>query len=210
MINSEKDLSIEELADIDWLSVRAINICQKFDLLTLNQILAFYHQNGSFMKLRNCGKKTEIELTELCEKYKEQSIPFVLGKGDPYVIINELNPLKRSTLNRHIEYLISNLSVRAENGIRNISKSGSLKEILEKIYEPGYQFKKIQNIGDKSIEELINFKLKISSFINQLSTLKNEQLSIEYAKLIVKTTFKNLPDNLGTEFERVLDPSGRI
>jgi hypothetical protein len=210
MINNEKDLSIEELADIDWLSVRAINICQKFGLLTLNQILAFYHENGSFLKLRNCGQKTEDELIELCEKYKEQSVPFVSGKLDPYVIINELNPLKRATLNRHIEYLMSNLSVRAVKGIRNISESGSLKEILEMIYDPNFQFNKFQNIGNKTIEELLNFKLKISYFLNHLPTLKNAELSKEYAKLIVKTTFRDLPDNFEAEFERVSEPSGRI
>jgi len=30
-----KDLSLEELADKDWLSVRSVNICQRFGLLTL-------------------------------------------------------------------------------------------------------------------------------------------------------------------------------
>jgi hypothetical protein len=211
MNDDDKDISLEELTYRDWLSVRAINICQKFGLLSLTQILTYYQKNGSFLKLQNCGKKTEDELTALCEKYKEQRIALeVKDKENTFALINELNPLKRSTLNRHIEYLISNLSVRAENGIRNISKSGSIREILEVIYEPGFNFKKLQNIGDKTVDELKIFKFKISNFLNHLTTLKNEELSKEYAKLVVKTTFKDLPDNFEMEFERVLDTCGKI
>jgi hypothetical protein len=206
-----KDISLEELADRDWLSVRAVNICEKFGLLTLTQILTFYQKNGSFMKLQNCGKKTEEELTELCEKHKEQKLEAeIKDKENIFTLINELNPLKRSTLNRHIEYLISNLTVRAQNGVKNISQSGSIKEILETIYEPEFHFKKLQNIGDKTVEELQTFKIQISNFLILLRTLQNEELRKEYAKLVVKTTFKDLPENFETEFERVLDPCGRI
>lgn len=211
MIADEKDISLKELAYRDWLSVRAVNICEKCGLLTLNQILSFYQKHSSFMKLQNCGKKTETELTDLCDKYKEFNIVIeVKDYENTFGINNELNPLKRSTLNRHIEYLISNLNVRAQNGIKNISSTSSIKEILETIFEPTFHFKKLLNIGDRTIDELKSFKIAITNFLNLLRTLPNEDLSKEYAKIVVKTTFKDLPDNFESEFERVLDASGKI
>lgn len=68
MVISSKDIHLKALGDKHMLSTRAINICLDANLKSLNRILSFYSTYGSFMKLRNCGTTTNIELIELCKK----------------------------------------------------------------------------------------------------------------------------------------------
>ena len=121
-----------------------------------------------------------------------------------------MNPFQKSTLNRHLEYLISNLSVRAQNGLEKVSLSLNPKEIFEKIFSDTFQFKRIQNIGDGTVDELNKMKSKVSHFIEVLRTIENEQLSKEYAKLIVKTSFANLPIDFEQKLDTIFDSNGKI
>jgi hypothetical protein len=83
------DISIKDLAEIEDLSVRTINICYFTDLHSLNQILRFYETHKSFKNIRNCGAKSEKELIELCEKYRNGLAQNVMR--DKSTILNQLN-----------------------------------------------------------------------------------------------------------------------
>ena len=65
----EKDLLLEELLYIDNLSVRANNILKNSQLDSINKILDFYYEYGTFKNLRNSGTKTEIEIQLLVKRY---------------------------------------------------------------------------------------------------------------------------------------------
>ncbi len=213
MNSNRDDILLEELIDNEWLSVRSINICKDAGLISLNRILDFYSKKGSFMTIRNCGAKTDKELIEICKKYlasnpviseaKEQTESFL-------ETINSLTPFQKATLNRHFEYLVSNLNVRSYNGLASIQESLNPKDIFEKIFSERFNFKNIRNIGNKSVEELEKLKLELIRFVNVLQTIPKDQLSKEYTKLIVKTTFANLPENFEEPFENVFDESGKI
>jgi hypothetical protein len=106
--------------------------------------------------------------------------------------------------------LVSNLNVRSYNGLVSIQESLNPKDIFEKIFSERFSFKNIRNIGNRSVEELEKLKLELIRFVNVLQTIQNDQLSKEYTKLIVKTTFANLPENFEEQFENVFDESGKI
>ena len=213
MNSNREDILLEELIDNEWLSVRSINICKDAGLTSLNRILDFYAKKGSFMSIRNCGAKTDKELIEICKKYLS-SIPadIVLKEQKESFLdtINSLTPFQKATLNRHFEYLVSNLNVRSYNGLASIQETLNPKDVFEKIFSERFDFKNIRNIGDKSVEELEKLKLELIRFVNVLQTIQKDQLSKEYTKLIVKTTFANLPENFEEQFESVFDESGKI
>jgi hypothetical protein len=192
-------------------------------------IAKIYSSSFSFHTIRNIGDKTVTEL----ENFKEQLLIFIkrfqlrenetseLGDTRPTIItdldesltetVNEFNPFKKAALNRHIEYLISNLGVRARNGITQFfDDTFTAKEIIEKIYSYSFDFRYIKNIGSKTVFELNDFKDDISSFIKTLQFIKDDQLSREYAKIIVKTTFSNLPANFNEQIENIFDTTGKI
>ena len=214
------------------LSVRARNGLQSLFNGTpkaIELIDKIFSSTFSFRTIRNIGDKTVTELDNFTEslliflkKFQlqgnstniDQNIrPTIITDLDESLakIINDFNPFKKAALNRHIEYLISNLKIRARNGITQFfGGTFTAKEIIDTIYSYTFDFQDIKNIGSKTVSELNDFKTDISSFIETLRFIEDDHLSREYAKLIVKTTFSNLPINFNEQFESVFDNTGKI
>ncbi|MBP8823919.1 MAG: hypothetical protein KBH07_09755 [Flavobacteriales bacterium] len=75
--HSGADPDLNELSKQFSLSARAQNICVDADLHTLSDIRNYAKQHGGFRGLRNCGKKTELELNALLERTRNASTPVV-------------------------------------------------------------------------------------------------------------------------------------
>lgn len=61
-----------ELKIAEGLSERAKNICLDNSLDSLYKVMNYYLENGNFLDLRNCGKKTNEELVAMAKKYLEK------------------------------------------------------------------------------------------------------------------------------------------
>jgi len=214
------------------LSVRARNGLQSLFNGTpqaIELIDKIYSSSFSFRTIRNIGGKTVKELDDFTEvlllflkkfQLQDSTINIVENIRPTIItdleesftkIINDFNPFKKAALNRHIEYLISNLKIRARNGITQFfGETFTAKEIIETIYSYSFDFQDIKNIGSKTVSELNDFKADISSFIETLRFIEDDHLSREYAKLIVKTTFSDLPVNFNERFETVFETTGKI
>ena len=211
-----KDVSIKDLIYMENLSARTFKICLESELLNLSQIINFYLNQRTFSSLRSCGTKSNLELVKICKKYIEhilndnilESIP----EKDFSIVetINSLSLIQKITLNQHFEYLLSNLTTRSVNGLWSISTSHNHKEIFEKIFSDGFNFKSIKNLGNKSIIELEKFLHDLLSFINTLISFKEEQLNIEYTKLIIKKSLADLPLDFATYQEQIIDENSKI
>lgn len=59
------DTTIQELLDSGLISVRSFNVCSNNELLTASDIVAFYNQHHTFLKLSSCGLKSNSELTHV-------------------------------------------------------------------------------------------------------------------------------------------------
>lgn len=60
---------ISELKEMENLSERTRNVCVADSLPTLYKIVEYFFKYGTFKDLRNCGAKTNNELTRVSEKY---------------------------------------------------------------------------------------------------------------------------------------------
>jgi len=132
-------MDLEQLRDIENLSVRAFNICKTSSLSTINQILNWYKKYGNFKNIRNCGNNTSQELVVICLKYID------LDELDTRNIVEVDVGLK----------LVNAVSVRAYNvclfnGLDNI-------ESLFNYYKVNGSFNKFRNCGLKTNLELVNF-----------------------------------------------------
>ena len=184
---SSKDIHLKELGDKHMLSTRAINICLDANLKSLNRILSFYSTYGSFMKLRNCGTTTNIELIELCKKNIKPLSSFSI-KEQPQnflEIINSLTPIQKTKIYRHFDCLIQNLTTRSINGLASIHEELKTEVILEKIFTEGYDFKSIKNIGKKSVGELEVLKIEFIRFVKDIHISPFNKF---YKKVILKIT----------------------
>lgn len=218
MSNQVNDISLDELIARDLLSVRTINICRDFDLTSAQKIIDFKEKHGHFRKLRGCGVNTETELNFVCKNFQDivkesqSSTRASENLTEPNFSdeVLRLSPFKRIIFNRHFDYLLSRLSVRARNGILSLSKESNTRDILVKIFAKGFDFSSIRNIGGKTVSELVSFRQAIYQFFPNIDRTENDQLSKEYAALVIHTTYPELPINLNADFDKIFNESGKI
>jgi hypothetical protein len=122
----------------------------------------------------------------------------------------DLTPFKKSTLNHHIDYLISSLSVRALNSLYQQFGNSPTKALLDKAIEIDFDFRNIRNVGEKTAQELNSIRKKIKAFIEILRKLPDSELTVEYTKLILKNTFPKISNTFDHEIQLIFDESGKI
>ena len=214
---NEESISLDELFYLHILSVRSFNVCNSQGLITLKHILEYYFSGNSFREIRNCGVASEKELIVLCNTDKNKLATLIkstiINKINNPVLdkLNSLKPFQKIILHKHFEYLRLNLSVRSSNGITKIlDEGGNIDNFLNEIFSNNFSFKDIQNIGDKSLEELEMFRNELIKLIFILQTLESDELSKEATKLLLKTTFFDLYEELESKIEYILDRNGKI
>lgn len=214
MTDSNENIPIEELADKHPISVRAYGICMQNGLITLNRLVHYYHVHKTFKELRGCGDKVEQELISLITNYRPvEHDPQKEVVAEIQAILpsyKDLTPFKKSTLNHHIDYLLSTLSVRALNSLNQQFGNSPTKTLLDKAIETNFDFRNIRNVGEKTVQELNSLRDKIKAFITTLRQLPDTDLSKEYTKLILKNTFPELSETFEQEIQGVFDESGKI
>jgi hypothetical protein len=124
------------------LSVRSYNVCANNGLLDLDLIQGYFKVHGTFLKLRNCGAKSNKELESLCENQELQTLDdFPLRGG-----VQEI---------RDIEVLYQKrlMSKRVYNVCRNNNLT-TVEAIKEYYYRIG-SFQQLRHCGLKSVKELL-------------------------------------------------------
>ena len=183
MNKKNTNIGLDELADVEGLSVRTYNICKYNDLLNLDDILQFFWEYGNFKKIRNCGDKSNRELLSLCEKSE-------------YILINKTKPEQKDVKHTLIK-IINNLSVRQKAIINNllITKFNSLSNSSTKALraylnnqitlngfkecvfsKPDFNILYIKNIRSISLKEIRLFLNEIKGLIEHVSFFDNEDV----------------------------------
>lgn len=203
-----KYMYLEDLIEMEKMSVRSVNVCKIAGLMSLNQILEFYSKYKSFKSIRNCGVKADNELIMLCKRFSanEEIISDSMIKME-YISkkIKALTPFNRLKLNKYFETVLlkhilkSQLSNDDNQEIVRILKNFQIKNSDPKSYE---------NSKNKKIKSDEDFELIAKDIISFLSPLKRDQLLLEFTKIVLKTNLKMLPDNF--EFEQIYNQKNHI
>lgn len=215
-MHTDESISLEELIENNPISIRAFGICMRNGLITLKRLIYHYRKYKTFKNLRGCGDKVEQELISLIANYSLSEKELQKGITIEAEILasslsyNDLTPFKRSTLNHHIDYLLSNLSPRSLNCLNQKFSCPLAKALLENVIETNFDFRSIRNVGEKTVQELNSFRNRIENFIATLQDLPDEELSKEYTRLILKNTFPKLSDNFGYGIQELFDENGKI
>jgi len=156
------------------ISMRSKNSCKRVNLETLEDIVKYYRQHGTFKKIRNCGNNSNDELIELCHKYEKSENPIAKQ-------IDTLTVRQKKILNNLIESQSNGLSVRSLNAIEKFSNSNlTIRGFKELLIDPRYDLRRIKNIGEKSVDELVQFFKEIREQIEIIQLFENDdELTIE-------------------------------
>lgn len=209
------DLTLEQLNEREWMSVRAFNICKDNGIKSLLQLISIYNQRKSFLDFRNCGIKTEKELIEICVRYRDSFQRQILvdssEDNSTKLIIAQLSPFKKYVLNRYLENTFASLSVRGQNGLNTFVDSvDSESPLIQKVIIENVDFLKIKNIGTTTLSELESFKENSSQFIHKLNLLDEAVLTIEYLKLIIESYYNGSKPYLEENIQEFINESGKI
>ena len=168
---------IKRLYNNKLLSVRSYNICKYNGLFTISDLIQFYNKHSTFSKLRNCGRKSNNELTRIYQGYKES----VFAKNDfntesTFLKLN-LNTLQEKVVNTFILNKITRLKVRSKNAIsKHLDKRIEFKQYLNSFFNVDtFQVELMSNIGKSSILEIEQHLDEIKEFSIKTSNINNVQ-----------------------------------
>lgn len=175
-------MTINEIFLKDEISVRAFNTCTDNEIKTISELKEHFNTYGSFKNFRNCEKKTNSELVEVCLKYFDQ----VNYENKENSEVSNLNILKllesynkkqidqiNNIISINFKKLSTNNSVAVKrylNGCINVD--GFLEYIYKNPFFDVFYLKEYEEISYKEIEDFIkeisNSIININSIIDQV------------------------------------------
>jgi len=162
-------MTISELFREKRISQRSYHVCRGNKIEDLNELEKYLVENENFLKIHNCGKKSNSELIILCEEYRK-SKTYQNKLNQLNLFSSNFPPLKNSQqklINSLIAILTSNLSMRNENAIMEfIGEKLTIDIFVNKVYDNrAFKISKIRNAGKSSAEELEKYFNTIKSFV---------------------------------------------
>lgn len=203
-------MTIEELFLSNRISARSFNACIDNKLNTIDDLVSYYLENGTFDKLRKCGRRTNEELILVCESYASSTTLTIVSKTDEreYLekILTELNKLKRDIVNNYISFSFRKMKARSQNALLLfLDKNLKLRNISELILlNPNFSIASLKNVGEASEVEIKFFIKDLISFIEHITTIDDDSELIKLKNsLFLKTVF---PDSsIPKELEQIND-----
>lgn len=188
-------MTIDEIYKKEKISVRSYHVCKYNNLNSLKDLKDYYFKNKSFNKLRNCGRKSDEELIEICNKYQEEHFDNpeteIKKENSLKTIISELTRVQREVINSFILVNTNSLSVRSKNAITlHLRGNLKIKNFAQKILlSDSFNVKNIKNVGAKCVPEIEIYISIIKDFLIEVSQSNNEKnlISLKNNFLIQRT-----------------------
>lgn len=190
-------MTIDEIYKKEEISVRSYHVCKYNELHSVSDLKKYYYKNKSFEKLRNCGRKSNEELIDICNKYQDEYIEnreTETKKENPLkTIISELTRVQREVINSFIFVNTNSLSVRSKNAISlHLKNNLKVKSFAEKILlSESFNVQNIKNVGAKCVPEIEVYISIIKDFIFEVSQTTDENYLIALKnKFLIQRTFE--------------------
>lgn len=174
-------MTIDEIYKEEKLSIRSYHACKYNEIDTVYDLIKYFKKNQTFTKFRNCGRKSNEELIDLCSKFQDQyseSKEPIIKKENPLKnIISELTRVQREVINSFILVNTNSLSVRSKNAIvLHLKKNLKIKNFAEKILlSDSFNAKYIKNVGAKCVPEIEIYISIIKEFLIEVSQSNDEK-----------------------------------
>lgn len=183
-------ITIDEIFKRNEISVRTYHVCEDNEFHSINDLRKYYYQNKSFEKLRNCGRKSNMELINTCNKYQSD---YIENRENPLngILLN-LTRVQREVINNFIFVETNSLSVRSRNAIvLHLKNNLKVKNYTEKILlSESFNIQNIKNVGPKCVPELEVYISIIKDFIFEVNQTTDEKYLIALKnKYLIQQTF---------------------
>jgi hypothetical protein len=184
-MNKVLNISLRELTKIENLSRRSKNVCKHNSLGDISSILNYYWEFEDFLALKNCGLTSNLELTNICDKYEKlisQQEEVITQDSQIYSTTESIHSLikQRSLLIEILESSINKLSVRSLNGLRRcLGSKVDIKGLKLILTLTNYDLRHLRNIGEKSFIEIKKFLKSGKEHLQKLSDIEDQIADIK-------------------------------
>jgi hypothetical protein len=192
-------MTIDEIYKKGNLSIRSYHVCKYNDIQTIFDLKNHFIKYKSFVKFRNCGRKSDEELIKLCNSYYLEGVNLFDNEIQEKVlenpikkIINGLTRVQREVINSFILVNTSSLSVRSKNGVSlHLNGNLKIKNFAEQILiSDNFTVGKIKNVGAKCIPEIEIYISIIKDFLIEVSQSVDEKYLISLKNnFLIQRTF---------------------
>lgn len=180
--------SLSDLSPRIDISVRAYHVCERYDLLMVKDLIAFYNREGGFLRLRNAGRKTTLELEHLCQwllsqpdtdfdetllaDEQVQYLTWVKEVAPP-----NLSPRQLDLLNTYVRQGCAALSARSQTALNHLTMGCLDYSTFHRFFfERQIQADQIRNVGKKSFQEINTFIERLRIKVEQVKQQPDEEL----------------------------------
>lgn len=189
-------MTIDEIYKKEEISVRSYHVCKYNELNSISDLKKYYYKNKSFEKLRNCGRKSNEELIEICNKYPDEYFEnkeIEVKEENPLEsIISNLTRVQREVINSFLFVNTNSLSVRSKNAISlHLKNNLKVKNFAKKILlSESFNVQNIKNVGAKCVPEIEIYISIIKDFIFEVNQTRDEKYLIALKnKFLIQRTF---------------------
>ena len=205
--NEEINIDLKELSEIEGLSVRTQNVCEYSNLKDIYSIFDYYLENGDFLKLRNCGPKSNLELIDICNRcgrnVKKQKL--VISQENPNIPnlkkLDSLSTNQKAILNNLINSQFNELSIRSQTALKLfLGNDITLKNFDHYIFsDPEFKIANLRNVGESTKPEIHSFIISVKDQIEFVSCLTDDyNIEIKLFNTFLKRYF-TIDDNLSNK-----------
>lgn len=200
METAEYNIELYELSEIEKLSTRSQNVCEWNNLNDILSILNFYWNNKDFLKLRNCGQKSNDELILICKKYENSKFivkPPINHQTELDSQFNNLTFRQKSFLNNVILLKFDKLSIRSRNALTSyLDNTINIESIQKNVFSyKKFNVNNIRNIGKTSIDEVLTFFDEIKSISELITLYDDDEIKSEYFVTYLIQNYKTPEDH---------------
>jgi len=201
-----KYITINDLLNKNKISVRTSNCCVNANFNSLFDIIEYHEKGKSFLNIRNAGKRTYLELQDLCKEYIlqiEKSTDAIDDLSDEekfqkrqieiknLIETDFINAVENKLIDTEaiLSYFTVNQKAILEEKYNKLIATYSIRTInrLRKIdfetfatlylFQSDKELLKISGLGKKSLEEAVDLKCKMKNKFLQLINLPEEDIS---------------------------------
>lgn len=177
------EITFYELVKNENLSARSQNVCIDNGMTDFSSIIIYYWTNENFLKLKNCGQKSNIELIELCKKYeirieKPTKIRVIDKPINSLILkIDSLTVKQKQIINIWLVSKFHELPIRPQNALNALLNNEiTIKNFCDTIFsDTEFDISAIRNIGEKSESEIDAFIGLIKEQIELVLSCQDER-----------------------------------
>ena len=183
-----KNYNLFELQMLEGLSVRTLNVCERHGLTDIMSLVQYYKTHKTFLHLKNAGRRTDQELTLLCQLYDDESYEVDEVKfNDAVPYFPPLQPLsqhQRQALDNIARQKFAQLSQRGQNCLISFFQGAVTFEAIYQIFiKDKIEIKvDLPNSGVKTANELVSYIEILYSDYHSILELNDEMLKLEVFK----------------------------